>query len=424
MNTKTLCQRVLIVFLSLALAAPAVAAFGQGSEAPASFSRQELDQMLAPIALYPDSLLAQVLVAATYPIEVVQADRWVRQNPNLKGDQLNAALDGKNWDLSVKALAPFPQVLAMMSEKLDWTQKLGDAFLAQQGDVMDAIQKLRAKAKTQGNLKNTNEQTVVVQDQTIVIEPANPQVVYVPYYDTTVVYGPWWYPSYPPFAYYPPGALVTAGFVGFAAGIAVAHAWDWGWGHWDWAHHDINVNINRNININRTDIRQADIRTDSWDHDPMHRQGAPYRNNATLQKYDRSNLGPPDGRQPFRGFSPDGTPGRMPDPGRPGFDGPQGARPPNAPPLDRNARPTADSALQGLQQHDNRNAFQGFDRGSDVRMQSDRGFDSRAGSFGGRDAGGFGGGGGGGLGGERGGFGGGGGFPGGGGGGGFRGGRR
>ena len=205
MNTKEMCRPVLIGFLILLMAIPA-GALAQGSGTGPTFRQEELDQMLAPIALYPDSLLAQILVAATYPLQVVQADRWIKQNKNLKGDQLNDALDNMNWDLSVKALAPFPQVLSMMSEKLDWTQKLGDAFLAQQADVMDTIQKLRARAKAQGNLQTTKEQQVTVQEQTIVIEPASPTVVYVPAYNPAVIYGPWWYPAYPPYRLLPRGS--------------------------------------------------------------------------------------------------------------------------------------------------------------------------------------------------------------------------
>ncbi len=177
------------------------------------FKPEEIEQLVAPIALYPDSLVSQILMASTYPLEVVQADRWAKANKTLKGDALTKALEAQSWDPSVKSLVNFPQVLAMMSEKLDVTQKLGDAFLAQQKDVMDAIQRLRAKAQAQGNLKTTKEQTVIVeqparkprsssnraQTTVIKIEPTNPQVVYVPTYNPTVVYGAWPYPAYPPY---------------------------------------------------------------------------------------------------------------------------------------------------------------------------------------------------------------------------------
>jgi len=165
--------------------------------------------MTAPIALYPDDLLAQMFIAATYPREVVQAQRWVAkpENAKLKGDQLTAALEPQTWDPSVKSLVPYPQVLKMTSDQLDWTQRLGDAFLAQQADVMASVQRLRLKAQEAGTLKTTEQQKVEVQpapagsstqQQTIIIQPAKPQVVYVPTYNPTVVYGSWPYPAYPP----------------------------------------------------------------------------------------------------------------------------------------------------------------------------------------------------------------------------------
>lgn len=161
-------------------------------EKPA-FKQEELDQMLAPIALYPDSLIAQIFMASTYPLEVVEAERWVKKNKDLNGNSLTAALEKEDWDPSVKSLVNFPQVLIMMSEQLEWTQNLGDASLTQQKQVMDTVQKLRAKAKAAGNLETSKEQLVIVteqaQTQVIVIESANPQVIYVPTYNPTVVYG-------------------------------------------------------------------------------------------------------------------------------------------------------------------------------------------------------------------------------------------
>ena len=211
-----------------------------------AFKQEELDQMLAPIALYPDSLLTQILMASTYPLEVVQADRWAKQNKDMKGDALAKALEAQTWDPSVKSLVNFPQVLQMMSEKLDLTQKLGDAFLAQQKDVMDTIQKLRAKAQASGNLKTTKEQVVKVEKEVIIIESASPQVVYVPSYNPTVVYGAWAYPSYPPAPYYPPGYGAAA----FVTGVAVGAAWGYAWGHSNWNNGSVNVNVNQNANIN------------------------------------------------------------------------------------------------------------------------------------------------------------------------------
>ena len=238
----------------------------QNNEAQ-TLNRAQLDQMLAPIALYPDSLLAQVLIAATYPDQVAAADQWVKGHLDLKGDALNSALNNMNWDLSVKALAPFPQVLGMMDEHMDWTKKIGHAFLAQQADVMSSIQSLRHKAYAQGNLKTTEQQKVAVQGEDIEIEPAQPDTVYVPYYDPSLVYGSWGWPDYPPFAYYALwGPWFTAGLFGWGWGVGVGPNWGWGWGSWNWGGGNAYVNVNRNININdrhqhlsRNNLRTADL---------------------------------------------------------------------------------------------------------------------------------------------------------------------
>jgi hypothetical protein len=211
-------SRLLAWVLVLALTVPLAVTAQQGGPA-ATFTPEQLEQVAAPIALYPDPLLAQVLMASTYPLEVVQATRFLKDNPNLKGDQLNEKLKDQTWDDSVKSLVEFPEVLTLMDGKLDWVQKLGDAFLAQQKDLLAAVQRLRARAQAQGNLKSTPQQTVAVQPaapvtvqpsqpQTVVvqqppatvitIEPTNPQVVYVPSYNPTVVYGAWPYPAAPP----------------------------------------------------------------------------------------------------------------------------------------------------------------------------------------------------------------------------------
>ena len=175
-----------------------------GGGSPKKLSQEELAQLLAPIALYPDELVSQILMASTYPLEVVQADRWVKSHKQSAGEVLAKQLEKEPWDPSVKSLVNFPVVLASMSEKLDVTTKIGDAFLAQQKDVMDTIQLLRKKAYEAGNLKTTKEQKVVVEKEIIVIRPADPQVIYVPTYSPTVVYGVWMYPAYPPYYYYPP----------------------------------------------------------------------------------------------------------------------------------------------------------------------------------------------------------------------------
>jgi hypothetical protein len=271
------------------------------------FRQEELDQMLAPIALYPDSLLAQILMAATYPLEVVQADRWVRANKNLPPEARNDALDRQNWDPSVKALVPFPDILAMMSEKLDWTQKVGDAFLAQEADVMATIQDLRAKAYAAGNLRTTQQQIVKREANVIVVEPANPQVVYVPVYSPAVVYGPWWYPAYPPYVIYPypppPAVAIATGVIVFGTAVAVAVAWNHWWGYWDWGHRNVYVNVNRTVNINRTTvIHTRQIQTTTWRHDPVHRKGVAYRDPRTREQYAPTNRQAVDNRRDYRGY--------------------------------------------------------------------------------------------------------------------------
>ena len=201
--------------------------------APASAA--DLQSLVAPIALYPDSLVAQVLTASTFPDQVAIADYWLEQNKNLTGSALMQAVDKQSWDPSVKALTEFPSVLDNMSKNLSWTASLGEAFHNQQAEVMTAIQTLRAKAKTAGNLKTTSQVTVVQQSQqVIVIQPTNPQVVYVPEYNPAVVYG---YPYVVPAYTYTPGAVVAAGIIGFGAGIAVGAMMSGGccgWGYSSW----------------------------------------------------------------------------------------------------------------------------------------------------------------------------------------------
>ena len=319
-------QRALIGLLVVLTAVPAPI-FAQNN-IPV-FRQEELDQMLAPIALYPDSLLAQILMAATYPLEVVQADRWVRANKHLSPEARNDALDRQSWDPSVKALVPFPDVLAMMSEKLEWTQRVGDAFLAQEADVMATIQELRAKAYAAGNLRTTNEQLVKREDTIIVIEPANPQVVYVPVYSPTVVYGPWWYPAYPPYVVYPyryyaPGAVIATGVIVFGTAVAVAVAWNHWWGYWDWRHRNVYVNVNRTVNIHKTTvIHTRQIQTTAWRHDPVHRKGVAYRDPRTREKFAPASRQAIDSRRDYRGYDqrgparPDAPAVARPAPGKP-----------------------------------------------------------------------------------------------------------
>jgi hypothetical protein len=199
-HAKYVCMEVLVMLLcvSVLFAQETVPLQPVPTQTKPALTQQELDQMLAPIALYPDSLLSQILMASTYPLEIVEATRWSTANPNLKDDDAVKAAAQNGWDPSVTSLIAFPQILTMMDDRLSWTERLGDAFLAQQAQVMDTVQSLRQKAYAAGNLKSTEQVRVEQQGQTIVIEPPNPQVVYVPYYDPRIVYGPWWWPGYPP----------------------------------------------------------------------------------------------------------------------------------------------------------------------------------------------------------------------------------
>jgi len=267
------------------------------------FSQQELDQMLAPIALYPDALLSQVLMAATYPLEVVQAARWSRANPDLKGDQAVKAAQQNNWDPSVISLTAFPQILGMMDEKLDWTERLGDAFLEQQPQVMDTVQALRQKAMAAGNLQSNDQVQVNQQAQQgqtiIVIQQAAPQVVYVPYYNPTVVYGPWWWDAYPPVYWNPwPGYYQRPGYhSGFYIGVGISVGGGFFFGNFDWHQRHVNVvNVNnyyyRNYYNNHPrrpvggNPRPYPDRG-AWQHDPDHRRGVPYPNQALQQEFSR-----------------------------------------------------------------------------------------------------------------------------------------
>jgi len=248
--------------------------------AASSFSKEQIEQLVAPIALYPDALVAQIVMASTYPLEVVQAARWTKENPKVTGKALEDAMQKQPWDPSVKSLTATPQVLAMMNDKLDWMQKLGDAFLAQQKEVLDGVQRLRSKALAAGNLKSGKEQKVTTEQEgntTIVkIEPANPEVVYVPVYNPTVIYGPWPYPAYPPYYYYPP-SYAGGVFFAFSVGIIIGNAW---WGGCHWGGGNVYINHNNYNNFNRTNISGGD-----WQHKPEHRKGVEYRDQGSRDKY-------------------------------------------------------------------------------------------------------------------------------------------
>jgi hypothetical protein len=275
------------------------------SRAQAPLGPEQLDALTAPIALYPDTLLAQVLIASTYPAEVAQAAQWAQQNASLQGAALNSALEQQPWDPSVKALAQVPTVLQQMNSRMDWTQQLGDAFLAQQAEVMDSVQRLRQRAQNAGQLMNTEQQQVTTQGQTIVIQPTNPQVIYVPSYEPAVVYGGWPYPSYPPYYWpTPPGYAFARGLAwgtGFAIGAAV---WD---NAFDWGRHDINVNVNRNNftninNFNSNRVNNITSNRDSWQHNATNRRGVNYRDTATRERYGKTNTAAANARRESRGF--------------------------------------------------------------------------------------------------------------------------
>jgi uncharacterized protein DUF3300 len=296
-----LCAAPLMLICSVA-AAPARAqdaaaptqVQSQG-QAPAdeTLSEGKLAQLVAPIALYPDPLLTQILMASTYPLEVVEAARWSQDNSTVQGQALQDAMQAQSWDPSVKALAAVPQTLQMMSDKLDWTQQLGDAFLAQQQDGLNAVQKLRAEAQAAGNLQSTPQQLVTTTpapadiastgvQQPIVIEPVNPNVYSVPVYDPAVAYGTWDYPDYPPFYWSPPG-FVAGNVVSFAAGVAVGAAI---WGGCDWWHNSVIINVNRYNIFNRTNIN---VTNNVWVHNPAHRGTVPYRNAAVAERFGLGN---------------------------------------------------------------------------------------------------------------------------------------
>ena len=285
------------------------AAEGSGAKTP-PFKKEELEAIVAPIALYPDALLAQIFMASTYPLEIVEAARWSKAHPEVTGDAVAGAVQKETWDPSVKSLCAFPSVLTMMNDKIDWTQKLGDAFLAQQKEVMQSVQVLRNKAKETGNLKSSKEVTVKTEaapagspaPQTIIIESPDPEVVYVPTYNPTVVYGAWGYPSYPPYYYYPPGYAAGAAFWSFTAGVIVGGAI---WGNCNWGGNDVDIDINRQNNFNRNEINNNRNNVNSnnrgnnnragnnsgnkqsWSHNAEHRKGVGYKDSATQQRFNK-----------------------------------------------------------------------------------------------------------------------------------------
>ncbi|MDX5405737.1 MAG: DUF3300 domain-containing protein [Chromatiaceae bacterium] len=249
------------------------------------WSQAELDQMLAPVALYPDTVLTHVLIAATYPLEVVQASRWVKDNPRLSGEEAVRAVEDKSWDPSVKALVAFPQLLARLSDDLDWTQQLGEAFLADETAVLASIQTLRQKAYSKGTLRDNKHIVVEREREVIVIEPARREVVYVPVYDTRVVYGDWWWPHHPPVYWHTAGVYYRNS--PFYWGVSVnVRPWFY-FGIFDWRHRHVVVHHHYYHTPPRYYPKRHKHYVDArrWQHSPEHRRGVHYRHEPLNRTY-------------------------------------------------------------------------------------------------------------------------------------------
>jgi hypothetical protein len=361
----------------------------QGQQPPyTQQTPEQLQQLVAPIALYPDSLVAQILAATTFPAEVVEADRWVQAHPDLKGDDLAKAVDQQPWDPSVKALTAFPTVLGNMDKNISWTSSLGDAYYNQQQDVMDAIQVMRQKAQSAGNLKSTEQQTVQTQGSTIVIQPANPQVVYVPAYDPWVVYGgpivawPGWYPY--------PGIWYAGPYLSFGVGFGIGWfgGYGWGWHNWgfDWNNRVVVYNHNRYYSNSRTFYNRNVYYSHGGDRGVTSNPRNSFANN---------------GGHDNRGYDTRGNQNNR------GNEANQGGRDNGRSPSDVYNRPGATTKPfegnkdemrgwgGGNQREDTRSStFSGYDRGGQSRSYSSRGSSSFGGGGGGFHGGGGGGGGG------------------------------
>jgi hypothetical protein len=330
---------------------PAQAASGQATQ---QLTPAQLDQLLAPIALYPDPLLAEILMASTYPLEVVEAERWLQDpgNAALTGDALASALEGQAWDPSVKSLVPYPQILGLLDGRLDWTERLGEAFLADQAAVMDSLQRLRQRAQAAGKLSSPPQQVVTDQDQAITIEPANPNVVYVPVYQPVLAFAPWPYPDYPPYYfpdYFDVAVVGRFGFGWYGWPIFVPF---WGWSNWDWHHHGIGLNPERFAGLNH---HYPPLGRGHWVHDPYHRHGVPYRDPVNRARFPRS----PAVSEPPRVLR--GYPTGPAEPFHPG------------PPVQRQIEPPINrSPAQRVPP-----AFESFGSGAAARTQAERGFSSQ-----------------------------------------------
>ena len=300
-----MCSVLLIPFTALSLTPELAQPRAQAAEQEGvKLSNDQLDSLVAPIALYPDPLLAQVLAASTYPLEIIQLQQWLGQHKDLKDQALADAVAKQDWDATVQGLAALPDVVKRLADDIAWTTDLGNAVLAQQSDVMAAVQRMRAKAKEKGNLKSTEQMKVetktVESQQVIVIEQANPQVIQVPSYDPVVVYGPPVYP-YPPIAYPPPGYYAAGMALSFGVGVAMGAMWSGGWCcNSGWGGNN-NININNNNNFVRNSNRQSGNRPSqqpgrggqggNWQHNASHRGGAPYADKRTADKFGGTSRG-------------------------------------------------------------------------------------------------------------------------------------
>lgn len=344
-------------FINVAIAQDSVPLSPPAQEATdaAPLTPQQLDELVAPVALYDDSLLADILTASTYPVEVVEAQRWTTEPENaaLKSDALSAALADLDWDPSVKSLVPFPRVLQMMDNHLEWTQRLGEAFLAQQADVMDAVQRLRRRAEASGTLKSSPQEAVGSDGDDVTIAPPPSNEIYVPDYDPWCAYGAWTYAPDPALYFVPPdvGNCYDNYVLGWDDGIYLPFEY-WDWGYLDWRRHDLRIRRDRFDRFNSGQDGQGDV----WHHDPAHRVGVPYRDPRNVQQF-----------QPDQDYS-------------------------------RKYRGFGDSTGEHIETARMPPVFTDFGSGRDARIDSERGFSSRqsggfGGGFGGREGGGFGGGG-------------------------------
>src|SRR5271166_1321997 len=371
--------------------------FAMQEAAEAGLSASQIDELVSPIALYPDALVAQILAASTYPDQVVTANSWLQANSKLNDAQRNDQVNAQSWDPSVKALTQFPTVLDSMAKNLSWTSALGDAFYNQQADVMAAVQRLRKQAKAAGNLKSTQQQTVTTENQggqqVIVIQPANPQVVYVPTYNPTVVYGT---------PYYPPGystaALVTTGIISFGVGMAVGAAISggWGWNSWGCGWHGGTVNYNRNVYVSNSNVYRGGNRTNVYNGNRTNvntgnRNNINGGNRNNINNGNRPNAGNNAGNRPNAGNNAGNRPnggnnaGNRPNAGNNAGNRPNaGNRATQMPAADRGYGQKPSTGTKS-------GAFSGQGSGGQTRSQSNRGQQSMGGGGGQRGGGGGGG---------------------------------